>query len=313
MLTRVWNKDNPDRVVAALLTYLNNLRIDGAKTGIVHEYSNYPIIARRIGKASGGKNGRMPYFFQFSKNARKDDIPSNRCKKYAESNKSTMNRICHMFDDIGNINMNYAGIDQFNWQMLLAEPCPEFDSKIVQLFCDLDNSKIPNVIESQESSYSSEKQLINRSNIVEEDIVNQITQQYGSLEVAYPHITKYLFAGDGMNKSAHKQTFWRVFGQIALNNLRNNLSNSDKCETCRMQIPSWVENHKCVKNVKGFYECIVCGKICERKHSNQCRCEKCQAEYKSIYKRMLQKKKRRELQDAENKRITRFASSLNET
>ena len=30
MLTRVWNKDNPDRVVAALLTYLNNLRIDGS-------------------------------------------------------------------------------------------------------------------------------------------------------------------------------------------------------------------------------------------------------------------------------------------
>ena len=27
MLTRVWNKDKPDRVVAALLTYLNNMRI----------------------------------------------------------------------------------------------------------------------------------------------------------------------------------------------------------------------------------------------------------------------------------------------
>lgn len=27
MLTRLWNKDNPDRIVAALLTYLNNLRI----------------------------------------------------------------------------------------------------------------------------------------------------------------------------------------------------------------------------------------------------------------------------------------------
>ena len=60
MLTRVWNKENPDRIVAALLTYLNNLRIDGAKTGIVHEYTDYPQVAKRIGKASGGKNGRMP-------------------------------------------------------------------------------------------------------------------------------------------------------------------------------------------------------------------------------------------------------------
>ena len=29
MLTRLWNRDKPDRLAAALLTYLNNLRIDG--------------------------------------------------------------------------------------------------------------------------------------------------------------------------------------------------------------------------------------------------------------------------------------------
>lgn len=60
MLTRLWNRDNPDREAAALLCYLNNLRIDGAKTGAVNEYTNYPNIAKQINRATGGKNGRMP-------------------------------------------------------------------------------------------------------------------------------------------------------------------------------------------------------------------------------------------------------------
>ena len=60
MLTRLWNRDNPDRFVAALLTYLNNLRIDGAKTGAVNEYSNYPEVKKRVDKATGGETGKMP-------------------------------------------------------------------------------------------------------------------------------------------------------------------------------------------------------------------------------------------------------------
>jgi len=60
MLTRLWNRNNPDRNVAALLTALNNWRIDGAKTGAVNEYTNYPEIAKQINKATGGPNGRMP-------------------------------------------------------------------------------------------------------------------------------------------------------------------------------------------------------------------------------------------------------------
>ena len=308
MLTRVWNKDNPDRVVAALLTYLNNLRIDGAKTGVVHEYSAYPKIARRIGKASGGKNGRMPHFFQFSKNGRKD-TPENRNRKYAEPNNSTMNRICAAFDDIGNINMNYAKVPPFNWQMFLSEPCIGTDDEVVQLFCDLDSSNVSNVIESQENVYCSEKQLINNYAIVAEDITREIVDRYGSLEYAYPYIVKHLFAGQGMNRSAHKQMFWRVFGQMALDNLRMNLSNCDTCDKCGMKIPSWAFDHQCVKNTRGFFVCLDCGKICERTNSRQYRCPEC------IHKQKIeiQKKRRHDIQDRKKLRITRFQSSSKET
>lgn len=36
MLTRLWNRDNPDRTAAALLTYLNNLRITWCLYVVTH-------------------------------------------------------------------------------------------------------------------------------------------------------------------------------------------------------------------------------------------------------------------------------------
>ena len=312
MLTRVWNKDNPDRVAAALLTYLNNLRIDGAKTGIVHEYTNYPKVAKKIGKACSGKNGRMPSFFAFTRNGRKD-TPENRKRKYAEPNNSTMNRICRAFDDIGRINLNYAGVPQFNYQMLMSSPVKDSHPEIYQLFCELDSSNLTSVIESQDNAYSSEKQLINNYSIVAEDITNELTQRYCSLEYAYPYIAKYLFAGEGVDKAAHKQMFWRVFGQIALDNLKNNLANCDVCPECGIKIPAWVENHNCIKNTKGFYECIDCHVICERTNPKQCRCEYCQDVYKNAQKKARQRAKRELKKAIEEKRITSLGLSLNKT
>lgn len=312
MLTRLWNKDNPDRDVANLLTMFNNLVIDAAKNGKINHYKNYPQVARRIGKATGGKNGRLPYWFKFSKNGRKD-TPENRKRKYAEPNNSTMNRICRAFDDIGNINLNYAGVPQFNYQMLLSGPCVSSYPEIYQLFCELDNSNITNVIESQENAYSSEKQLINNYGIVAEDITNEMIVRYGSLENAYPYIVKYLFAGEGMNKPAHKQMFWRVFGEIALRNIRNNLSSCDTCPECGIKVPSWVENHNCVKNTQGFYECIDCHTICERTNSKQCRCNECQSVYKNTQNKIRQKNKRELRKAIEEKRISHLGLSSNKT
>ena len=304
MLTRLWNKDNPDRVAAALLTYLNNLRIDGAKTGVVHEYTSYPSVAKQIGKATGGKNGRMPFWFKFSKNQRSEK--DNKQKKYAEPNNSTMNRICRSFDDIGNINMNYAGIPPFNWQMLLKEPCANSYMEIPELFCEMDNANLASVIESQENSYANEKQLINGYALVAEDIIDRLVEKCGSLEEAYPHVAKYLFAGDGMNKSAHKQMFWRVFGEIALDNIKWNLISCDICPVCGMRVPSWVKVHNCVKNTQGFFECIDCHTICERTNSKQCRCEECQDKYKHNQKRIRQRQRRELQKELMTKRSTRL-------
>ena len=283
-----------------------------AKTGEINHYKDYPAVAKRVGRATGGRNGQMPYFFKWSKNGRKN-TPQNKRKKYAAPNNSTMNRICRAFDDIGRINLNYAGVNQFNWQMLLTGPCTNSRPEIPALFCDLDDANLPNVIRSQENNYSNEKQLINNYALMAEDITRIMTEKYGSLEYVYPYIVKYLFAGEGVDKAAHKRMFWRIFGNIALANLKANIKTCSVCDICHKRIPSWANTHQCIKNVQGFFECIDCGIMCERKNPKQCRCEGCQEVYRRTFKTEREKKKRRMKKAAELKRTIALQSSSSET
>ena len=234
----------------------------------------------RINKAVGGKAGRMPHFFQYSRNGRKGVyVRKEEKKKFAKPNGSTMNRICRRFDGIGNINLNYAGVPPFNWQMLLVKPCCGLNPAVVKLFCDLDDANISNVMESRSYSDLGDKDDVLGYDLLRDIIVEEIEKLCGSLENAYPYIVKHLFAGEGMDKPSHKQMFWRVFGDIALRNLKQNLSDYRVCEVCGMKYPLWVANHYCVKTGRGFYECVDCGALCQRTHSMQSRCEECQQEY----------------------------------
>ena len=308
MLTRLWNRNNPDRTAAALLTYLNNLRIDGAKTGSVNEYSNYPEIEKQINKATGGPNGRMPAFFAYSKNGRRDKTTNRKKKRqWAKPNNSTMNRICKAFDDIGNINMNWAGVPAFNWQMLLSEPCLHNRMDIIDEFCELDNIKVSLTITNAEES-PAEKELVDNNTIIDEHITDTLTRKFGSLEACYPYVVKHLFAGDGAAKQSHKQTFWRVFGDMAIANIRNNLKDCTICPECGAKIPSWATSHTCPKNVQGFYECIDCGKLCERTNSRQQRCSECQ-EHHRYDLRHISRKRSQEEREERGRQFTTFLQS----
>lgn len=133
-LTKLWNRDSPDREAAAWLCYYNNLVIDAAKTGVINSYETYPAVNKRINKATGGKRGKMPYFFQFSKNGRKKQIQMNkeeRLRNYAKPNHSTMNRICNRFNESFYINMNYTGVAPFNWKMLMPGPVDNIRTDVV--------------------------------------------------------------------------------------------------------------------------------------------------------------------------------------
>ena len=282
-LTKLWNRDHPDREAAAWLCFYNNQVIDAAKTGKINSYESYPTVLSRINKAIGGKTGRMPWFFQYSKNGRKSLYDRQEKKKtYAKANQSVMNRICQRFDAIGNINFNFAGVAPFNWQMLLTQPCTSSRPDVIKAFCDLDTSNLACVAEARSVSDLGDREDAMSYDLVRDAIVDTMTDLCGSLENAYPHIVKHLFAGDGADRQSHKQMFWRVFGDLAARNLEANVASCNICGECGMRIPSWVEKHYCIKTARGFYECVDCGVICQRTHSRQSRCESCQQLHRAM-------------------------------
>ena len=253
------------------------------------------------------------YFFQNSKNGRRDKTTNRKKKRqWAKPNDSTMNRICKTFDDIGNINMNWAGIPAFNWQMLLSETCLHSRTDIVSEFCDLDNIKVSLTITSAEES-PAEKELVDNNTIIDEHIIDTLTRKFGSLEVCYPYIVKHLFTGDGAQKQSHKQTFWRIFGDIAIRNIRNNLKDCRICEECGAKIPSWATTHICPKNTQGFYECIDCGKMCERVNSRQQRCAECQEHHRYDLRHITKKKTLQEREERGRQFTTFLRSHYKET
>ena len=264
----------------------------GAKTGAVNEYVNYPDVAKRINKATGGTKAKMPYFFQYTKNGRSSGKPK---EKYAKQNKSTMNRICAAFDDIGNIDMNFAGIPPFNYQMLMSEPWTKKNSELVQTFFALDGMSISAEIALAETP-PHERSSAGMYEMLAEIIRETLEENFGTLEECYPYIVKALFAGDNWKKPSHKKMFWRIFGDIAVRNLERNLQDYILCPDCYAKIPAWSKDHNCPKNTQGFFVCVDCGKQCIREGSRQCRCAECQTAYRdeakrigAIRKRLLEK------------------------
>ena len=273
MLTCLWNRKTPDIHAAALLTFLNNQRIDGAKTGACSEYTDFPAIAQRINKATGGQRAPMPWFFQYSKNGRSSRKPS---EKYAKPTNSTMNRICAAFDDIGPIRMNFADVAPFNWQMLMPGPFEENDPEMVSFFKKLDSMSLSIEISVAETPPNERNKAMGVRNMIIELAIERLIEKYGSLEYCYPFITKALFSGENYKKEAHKKLYWSIFGDMAEKTLRDNLKTCSVCDNCGAAIPEWSTEHKCptrppkILTVNGV--CLCCGKVFRKEAPNQRYC-----------------------------------------
>ena len=278
-LTKLWNTENPDLFAAACITRYNNAVIDAAKTGELDSYENYPEVYTRILESIGGKRGKLPWFFQFSKNGRKNG--GTKPSDVEKSNNSTMNRICAAFDDIRKLDLRYAGIGPFNVQMLLSENDIGYDQNIVQIFCSAVDESVSTRIEMNEAVDLADKSRLAKKELLIEFVTDKITEVM-PLSEAYKSIVKYLFDAEGLSRKMYKQEFWAVFGSIALRNLALNLKDYSECPKCKMKLPPWGKSHICVKARTGFIECVDCGNIVERLNSRQCRCPDCQKVYRRI-------------------------------
>ena len=232
----------------------------------------------------------MPFFFQFSKNGRKE---SEKPKKYAKSNNSVMNRICSRFMKMPNINMNLAGVAPFNWQMLMTHDIRDYNILAIRIFSQLDNNTSVMQMAHNASAMEDKVEILDYG-IVAENIVHELAVNGITLEDAYPSIVKYLFTGANATKLAHKQMFWRVFGDYACKVIEQNIAACHKCENCSMRVPDWVQNHACTTIPKGFIKCIDCGKVVKRGSPTSCRCPDCAAEHRRIYLSAHNEKKKQQ-------------------
>lgn len=284
-LTKIWNRGNVSIDAAAFITAFNNWVIDAAKTGDNNDYNRYPEAAKLINKATGGKTGKMPYFFQFSKNGRRAEG-----KSVMKPGNSTMDRMALYFEDVGKkqLNFNYAGVAPFNYRMLLDEE-PTMNENIIELFCSLDDANMAAIIEQNDEGDRMESGTT--FNLLRDYIVNEITKVC-TLEEAYPSITKYLFSGANFDKQSHKQMYWRVFGEIAEKTLRKNLENCKTCSSCGMQYPEW-ENHICADKISGFCVCLDCGVVFEKpRRSPAKRCKECAEKAHKLQMKITQNKRK---------------------
>ena len=262
---------------------------------------------------SVGKLTVLRYWFQFSKNGRKNPPPGKKKRKYLEPNNSTMNRICAAFNDIGNINLHNADIPPFNWQMFLSGPCDDIRPDMCQLFIDMDKINMSSVIESQDFDYYSERESKSKYELLASMITEEMTEQFGPLEESYPYIVKFLFADKAVDKALHKQMFWRVYGEIALRNLKKNLEEYKVCPNCNMKYPVWSETHNCPHDTIGVVTCVDCHAVVPRMNSKQQRCETCQEIYRRTTEQARKKSRYEQLKEEEKKRIGFLVSRLEKT
>lgn len=287
-LCKLWNSDNPDYESAKLLCYYNNQVIDGAKLPKINGYEQYPDVAKKINAAFGGINSRMPKWFANSKNARHAKA-NRKTKKYKEANNSIMNRISARFSKVGNMNMNCAGVAPFNSEMLLSEPLNNYEDEAVKAFCEMDSSNMNVLIDTSEMNDYTDK--VATYDNVKEQIVNKLETDYGSLENVYPSVVQALFTGDNLIRQSHKQMFWRVFGDIAIDRLENNLVACRICPKCGIHVPIW-SKHSCGDAPIKMIVCPDCGKTVIRTSGKQKRCDECQKEYRKNYARSYMQKLR---------------------
>lgn len=309
-LTKLWNRfDRPDEEsvkAAGWITYMNNRVIDAAKTGDACKYPDK--VKEIIDRATGGEHGKMPYFFQYSKNGRRADGTSG--DKCEDKNRSVMNDLCTLAtneDTKGDkmqdqIKMNFKNVPNFNYRMLLNHLESPVNEAARQAFLD-EAAKVQSGIVASEL-FSQENldefsTTINSKFELGADKIKLAILSVCSLEDAYDTIVRDLYAASNLDKIAYKRYFWEIFGEVAEKNLKYNIDHCHVCEECGQMIPDWDIKHEHQGEDELHYICVDCGKAVdvsydqrkkngmtekdvERMRRKQ-RCKCCQEKYEKQY------------------------------
>jgi hypothetical protein len=218
-ITKIWNSEEVNLDAIKLLCLENNFVIDYAKTLYKPER---PRDVHTILSAYSKK--KVPYFFIYAK---------DKLQKAVEPiNTSTVNRLSKIIKN-PNIHFASAGLDKFDYTMLMRDKNVVVDYNIISAYKEVSQKKYLLVGEDAETS---------TQNYAEQIIRNKLLLVNPDIYFIADVLVKYLFHEKNVR---FKSTFWSCFGDIIVENLKNNvLMKNIYCECCGDRIVSSNNRHK---------------------------------------------------------------------
>lgn len=235
-ITKIWNCGNVGKEQVDVIRWLcmeNNYIIDAAKTLYT------PTRPKEIHKIiSSYTKAKVPDFFQYAK----DKFPH----QVEEPNQSTMNRIAAKIPD-PKIKFSKS-ISKFDYRMLMNlnyDFSISSESKVVNSY-DKWNSR-QYLFSIEEDNHQKQEDIYIYQKI-RQNIIDECDKD---INYVVNTLVAYLYT---VRKSSQKKTLWACFGDIIVENLKNNLKNEGKvCKICGKRF-SPVNNKQIVCSKKCYYE-----------------------------------------------------------
>lgn len=208
-ITKIWNSENVNIDIIKLLCMENNFTIDYAKT--LYKPERPKEVKKRITNYTKNK---VPHFFIYAKDKTKEDVEP--------INNSIVNKLERIIEN-PRLNFKAMGLGKFNYRMLMKNPRVILDDALIKKYNELDLKK---------------KFMISKSDIDETSniiyLYNDIKNQLLSINCNASYVTdvliKYLYCE---KKANFKTTLWECFGDIIVENLKNNIKlNNTYCIKC---------------------------------------------------------------------------------
>jgi len=255
-ISKIWNSEDVDLNIIKLLCMENNFIIDYAKT--LYKPKRPVKLNKKIRQYTKNK---LPNFFIYAKN--------KTIKQVEKRNNSTVNMLQDIIPNT-RINFKTIGLNKFDYKMLLNNINIDIDItsneaiEIINKYNQLDLKKYF-IINKKENDNDKIKNILYLYKVIREDIFNINNDQNYVVDVLIEYLYKY-------KKSNYKTTLWSSFGDIIVNNIKNNI--------IRM-----------ISN--GYIQCKSCNKLFKPTNNRQKLCSICWKEHRNNYQKKLMREIRK--------------------
>lgn len=290
-ISKIWNsgvftsgsekKQSEALNVIKLLCMENNFVIDFAKT--LYQPERPKDINRIIKKYT---NNKLPYFFRFAKDKTKNQVVDITKEEYIDTDTSIVNRLRKLFVN-RRLKFTIENFGRFNYKNLMHNKDILVDMEVIEKFDELNTMYHFKINQKNKSNVNYIMKLVN------DEIM---TLGYDRSDIV-DMLVAYQFK---LTDSEHKNVLWSCFGDVIVENLRNNISeDSIQCRDCGNRfIPNYHNEKLC--NKCATYQpienktiaCIDCGKevLVDARNMTKVRCDGCQKEHRKAWDRERKRK-----------------------